>query len=81
MSPKQHQLRELGGKHMSASEKTRKLENCIISESKQKVRKEEPKGEDSDFEGYDKSTDNGVHVSVKNNRNQSKRPDTSTNTE
>ena len=55
MSPNKHQLRDPIGKYVSASEKTRKMEEVIISESEPKVQKVESDKEDSDCECYDKS--------------------------
>ena len=63
MSPNKHQLRR-GGKHVSASEKARKQQECIISESKRKVRKVESDDKDIDFECYDKSDEKPANVDV-----------------
>ena len=62
MSQNKHPLRGLGGKHESTSEKARKLEEGITSESKPTVQKVESDVTNSEFEGYDKSDDKPVHV-------------------
>ena len=55
ISPNKHQLRGSSGKYVSASEKTQKMKEGIISKSKLKVRKVESGKADSDFEFYDRS--------------------------
>ena len=47
---------------MSASERTRLMEEVIISESRPKVRKVASDDEDSDFECYDRSESKPVHA-------------------
>ena len=63
-SPNKHELRGLGGKYFSTSEKAQMVEEGIISESKPKVRNLESDEEDSDFDCYDKFEGNPVHVDI-----------------
>ena len=60
--PNMHKLRGLGVKYVSASERTRLMEEGIISESKPKVRKVNSDEEDNDFECYDTSEGRPLHV-------------------
>ena len=64
MSPNKHQLRGPGSKYVSTSEKTREMEEVMISESKSRVRKVESDEENSDFECFDKFDGKLVHVDV-----------------
>ena len=57
-----HQLRGPCGEYMSTSEKTKKTEEGMISESKPEVWKVESDKEDSDFECYNNSEGKPVHV-------------------
>ena len=64
MSPIKHQLRGPSGKYVSASEKARKVEEGLTSETKPKVLKIESDKEDSDLECYKISYGNPVHVDI-----------------
>ena len=64
MSPNKHQLRGPGGKYVSASEKARRLEEGIFSESKSKVLKVQSEDEDGDLERYHESDGKPVRVDV-----------------
>ena len=64
MSPNNYHLVGSGGKHVSACEKARKLEQGISSDSKSKVRKVESDQRDSVFESYDDPYDNLDHKDV-----------------
>ena len=58
-------MREPGEKFVSASERTRLLEERIFSESRPKVRKvASDHDDDSDFECYDRFKGKPVHVDV-----------------
>ena len=64
MSPKRHQLRGPSGEYVSASAKTRKMEEGILSGSKSKVREVESDEEDSNLGCYGKSDEKPVHVNI-----------------
>ena len=64
MSPNKHKLRRPGGKYVSASERTRLMEDGTISEFKPKVRKVDSDEEDCDFERYDRSEGKPVQVDI-----------------
>ena len=64
MSLTKHQLRGPRGKDVSAGEKTRRVEELIISVSKAKVQKVELDEEVGDLECYHKSDGKPVHVDI-----------------
>ena len=64
MSPNKIKIRGPGGKYVSASERTRLMEERVISEYKPKVRKIDSDEEDSSFEFYDRSKRKPVHVNI-----------------
>ena len=76
MSSNKHPLRGPDGKYVSVSEKLRKLEENIYSESKLKVPKVESNEKISDFECYDKPEGKPVHVDVDENTRFSQRDPT-----
>ena len=64
LSPNKHKLKRPGEKYVSASERTRLLEEGIISESKPKVRKMDLDEVESNFECYDRSEGKPAHVDI-----------------
>ena len=74
MSPNKHQLRGPSGKYVSASQKTRKMTEGILSESKPKIEKVESDEEHSDSECYDKSNGKPVHADIDKKVTEEKKP-------
>ena len=64
MSPSGNQMSGLSGKYVSASEKTRNMEEGIFFESKPKVRVAESEEEDSNFECYGRPDKKTVIVNI-----------------
>ena len=64
MSPNKHKLRGPCVKNVSASERTRLMEEGIFFEFKPKVRTVDSVEEDSDFECFYRSEGKPVHVDI-----------------
>ena len=74
-SPNKHNLRGPGRKHVSASERTRLMEEGIFSKSRPKVRKIASDDEDGDFKFYDRSeAKQPAHVEIEKEVAESNKP-------
>ena len=72
--PIKHNLRGPAERYVSASGRTRIMEQGIISESRPKVRKVAWENEDSDFECYERDEGKPVHVDVYKEMDESNKP-------
>ena len=74
LSTNKHNLRGAGGKYVNPSERTRLMEEGIVSESKPKVRKVNSHEEDSDLECYGRSKGKPENVDIDKEITEGKKP-------